>query len=412
MILQKIFQFRPNFVLLLGMAFLLIYPASVALGRKTNPLTDPKLEPGWNITLSSQGKEIIKQFDSGIFLEANADFTQSQVRLLNLSNNFDIQTLLTIQHTLGYPPDIRLCLKKPALAATIIPPGSSEYAARFQGGEVWWVDLNTSLKTQIGFNAISPPYIAPGCDSVLYSRLVPLPQPDSSYIPFRTDLILADLKTNQERVIFSDSRHYGVTPLGWNTTGSVFFTLAITLQGGYYLHAIDVITSTIISSWNMVEFDSIRKIEISPIGDQLIFEGSENKENGLYLIPLPLKDVSHQPKPFPILKYSIHGIPPFKALWGTGGRELLIFTSPDRQNISQAFLWNSVSRVRERNIHPNPDNQWIPESLSRNAKWIAWREYQKDYPAFAVSAGDSGIWLRISPQDIRNYLSWVGWWER
>jgi hypothetical protein len=402
---------KPYSILFFGLILVLAYPASIVLGRKNSYALPANLPPGWNITLPAKAISLVDQPASLVFMEIEAGQTTSRIWKMRLDEPENLQELAVIQHAHGYYPATELCPAQNMVFTVIIPPGSSEVTARIDGGELWQLDQNQKTIQFLASKVGSPPFLSPDCEAIIFSRLIPIPQPTNPHIPYRTEFILVEPSQNNQKIIYSDEKSYGVNPIGWDEEGELFYFFVVTLQGEYSIKALKSNTGVVVNTWNLTNFQSVRSIDLSPAANKIMLEGSRDGVNGLFVIDL---STNGQPGITSQTVIPLSNNPSqsaFRAVWSEDGLQIWAAPLLDSLMEAKSSLWSLQSHASSPIIAPDSQfpGKWIPEALSADSRWRVWREYANAYPALMIEQPETGKKVNIPRGDDRNHLVWVGW---
>jgi len=322
------------------------------------------------------------------------------------------QAVAAIDHQEGYPPRGSVSPDGSWLALQVVPPGTSERAARSDGTEIWLVNLDQPLPvepqrilTQAGFLA----QWAPDSRSLVFGRRVSLDNPPDPLVPFRTEMAAYDITQNTTSMLYSDETAYSTQPLGWAGSTGRFYVSEVDLSGQWSVVLKDPQDATFEQRTLLSPGNTYRSISLAPGGGELLLEKVNEDQVSLTLFSLE----TGQETQVVLGKKTDQPYGPFTALWAADSRSLFIHRLETTNKPAAMERFELASQALTPMALPAPEgNSFIPLSLSPDLAWIVLRDYTAaDLPLVLqrVPGADS---LSLPRQQTGNGLTFFGWQVR
>ena len=260
-----------------------------------------------------------------VYGETDGPSGTTTIWLASIANLERRQAVATLVHKAGYGVEGAVSPDGRRIAYLIIPPRTSEKAARTTGGELWVMNTEGTgpqlVANQVGYLAMW----APDGHALVFGRMVALENPKDPQVPFRTELYMVMADGSDSKLLLADESAYGIQPIGWSKNGQIFYYAKITLQGQWELWGADIYAGSTQFRTSLPSKYLIQSASLSPDGNNVLLTVLEKQEYALITFRVDGREQRT------ILK-GARGEQPinrYAAIWSPDSQELLVHIPPE-----------------------------------------------------------------------------------
>lgn len=313
------------------------------------------------------------------------------------------QLLAVITHQVGYPPEGAVAPGGSQLALLVLPPGTSETAARTNGGELYLLDSNGTLALRAARVGMLGQW-SPDGTALVFGRLIPL----TDEVPFRTELYRTDPASDENILLFSDDQAYATIPLGWGSDGS-YLAAQVLADGTRTVIALDANGGGIIRSWRLPDIELVRRYELSPDGTRLLLETVQNHALTLVQVDLSGERIQAQAQLAASAYPAALPVSPFRALWAPRSGSVWLYRQPQSGRPAVSAMIGSDTQPAAPHTALRPGEYLLPQAISPDEAWFLWRRYPNNFTSAYLQAAASETVIPLPADQPENWIGFIGW---
>ena len=316
------------------------------------------------------------------------------------------RVLITLAHKSGYGVQGAVSPDGNKIAYLVIPPDTSERAARTAGGELWVMNSDGTNPRRIAGKVGYIGMWAPNSQVLVYGRL--LSQAPPAQEPIREELYVLDLDGTQN-VIVSEERAY-IAPLGWSPDSRKLFYLRREHEHAPELWTAEIATK-VMHPVRTLPSNLASGISFSPQKTHLLFSTLEQRE------PSPQYALMIAPVeagPERIVLRGATGDKPinrYAAIWSPDGQSILAHIPP--QPGEPAHLERIDLTTGQTHTVPvetvSGGEFFIPRSYSPDGEWLVVLKYPQLQSLAYLMRATGGSMVRIPLAQPSNWITLLGW---
>ena len=340
-----------------------------------------------------------------VYGETDGSAGTTMIWLASTANPELRRLLKTITHKTGYGVHGAVSPDGNKIAYLVIPPGTSERAARTAGGELWVMNSDGTdprkIADQVGYIGMW----APNSQALVYGRLLPQIQPTEE--PYRRELYAIGLDGNQNLIV-SEERAY-IAPVGWLPDSRQLFYLSSEPEHAPALWGVDISTGAT-QLQRVLPLNLASGISLSPDGAHLIFTILEGEQRALVMLSVDGREqrtiVSGATGDQPINRYI--------GTWSPDGQSILAHIPPQAEQ--PARLERIDLRTGQRHTIPTDPVSggefFMPRSWSPDGEWLVVLKYPRMQSLAYLMRATGGPMMQIPLTQSSNWIALLGWTDR
>lgn len=342
-----------------------------------------------------------------VYGETDGPSGTTTIWLASIANLEQRRALATLIHKVGYGIEGAVSPDRRRVAYLVIPPGTSEKAARTTGGELWVINMDGAgpqrVADQVGYLAMW----TPDGRALVFGRMVALENPKDLQVPFRTGLYIVMADGSGSKLLLMDESAYGIQPLGWSKNGQIFYYAKITLQGQWQLWGADIYTSSTQFQTSLPSEYLIQSASLSPDGNNVLLTVLENQEYALITFSVDGREQRT------ILK-GARGDQPidrYAAIWSPDSQELLVHIPPEASQPAHLDRINLRTGQKHTIMTESVSGEdfFIPRSWAPDGVWLLVLKYPRPQSLAYLVKSTGGSMMQIPLSKPSNWITFIGW---
>jgi Tol biopolymer transport system component len=320
------------------------------------------------------------------------------------------RALTTVVHKVGYGVQGAVSPDGSKVAYLVIPPDTSERAARTAGGELWVVNVDGTDPHRIAENVgwVNPLTMwSPDSHTLVFGRRVPVEFPVGSQMPLQTELYIVTTDGTELRLLLSDDTAHDIQPVGWSADGRLFYYARwANLQDRWDLWKVDVPSGS--TQFQIAAPSPYAQGPIlSPDGTKLIFTLLEGGQRSLLMLSIDGRDqrmlASGATADQPLYRYV--------AIWSPDSQSILAHIPPKAGQPAQLEQINLRTGQRHTVVvEPVSDDEFfIPQSWSPDGAWLVILKYPRPQSLAYLMRATGGPMVQIPLGRSSNWVTLLGW---